>query len=118
MPFVFSDLREEVRLTGPGIVSDLLVCRDHLRRFSLGLTSTFARAVGVDDHEPQDDALSSDACAKGTRTNHADVAIRKYAPRTFTGSSLVNPMTASARNARAADPTDGRCHAGGERESA
>ena len=109
MPFVFSDLREEVRLTGPGIVSDLLVCRDHLRRFSLGLTSTFARAVGVDDHEPQDDALSSDACAKGTRTNHADGA---------TGSSLVNPMTASARNARAADPTDGRCHAGGERESA
>ena len=52
--------------------------------------------------------LSSDACAKGTRTNHADGAIRKYAPRTFTGSSLVNPMTASARNARAADPTDGR----------
>ncbi len=65
MPFVFSDLREEVRLTGPGIVSDLLVCRDHLRRFSLGLTSTFARAVGVDDHEPQDDAAEQRCMRQG-----------------------------------------------------
>jgi len=35
-------------------------------------------------------------------------AIRRYAPRAFTGSSVVNPMTASARNASAAptQPTE------------
>ena len=52
--------------------------------------------------------LSSDACANGTRTNQAAGAIRRYAPRTFAGSSLVNPMRASARNAKTApiQPTD------------
>ena len=59
---------------------------------------------------PSDKAipLSIDACANGTRTNQAAGAITRYAPRTVRSSSLVTPMTASARNARAAptQPTD------------
>src|SRR5262245_57369757 len=59
---------------------------------------------------PSDKAipLSKDACASGTRTNHAAGAMTRYAPRTVASSRLVSPTPASEMKTMTAptQPTD------------